>query len=88
VYGKGAEKYAPNNWEKGYAWGLSVAALERHVSQFKQGVNIDPETGCQHLAHAVFHCLTLISYAMCGLGTDDRSKLRKEPSVREMLEPL
>jgi hypothetical protein len=25
-----------------------------------------------HLAHAVFHCLTLITYGQFGLGTDDR----------------
>jgi glutamine cyclotransferase len=29
-YGEGAKKYADRNWEKGYKWGLSYAALRRH----------------------------------------------------------
>lgn len=74
VYGYGANKYAPRNWEKGYDWGLSVAALERHVSKFKQLEDIDTESGLHHLAHAAFHCLALISWGMRGLGRDTRSR--------------
>lgn len=36
-YGRGAFKYADRNWEKGYAWGLSYAALQRHLSAHWQG---------------------------------------------------
>src|SRR5690625_7397406 len=31
VYGKGAEKYEDRNWERGYDWSLSFAALRRHA---------------------------------------------------------
>lgn len=78
VYGKGAEKYAERNWEKGYKYGLSIAAIERHISQYKQGHNLDDGEGgdmLHHMAHVVFHALALITYDHYKLGTDDRSEL-------------
>lgn len=74
VYGYGASKYADDNWLKGYRWRLSMGALLRHVARFALGEDRDPETGCLHLAHAAWHCLTLITFTLRGLGTDDRSK--------------
>jgi hypothetical protein len=74
VYGKGAEKYAQRNWERGYAWGLSLAALERHLAKFKQGEQRD-ELGNHHLAAVVFHALALMTFERFSLGTDDRSKV-------------
>ncbi len=72
VYGIGARKYDADNWTKGYAWRLSAGALLRHVARFMCGEDRDPETGCLHLAHAAWHCLTLLAFHMRGLGTDDR----------------
>jgi hypothetical protein len=72
VYGEGAKKYDDDNWLKGYAWRLSYGALLRHVSRSLQGEDVDPETGCSHLAHAAWHCLTLLTFKKRGLGTDDR----------------
>lgn len=72
VYGEGAKKYEDDNWLKGYRWRLSFGALLRHVSKALQGEDVDPETGCLHLAHAAWHCLTLITFKKRGLGTDDR----------------
>ena len=72
VYGFGASKYDDHNWLKGYAWGLSLGALIRHVFAFMRGEDRDPESGLYHLAHATFHCLALMTFAMRGLGTDDR----------------
>ena len=77
VYGEGAKKYADRNWERGYNWGLSIAALERHLSKFKQRKDWDTEepnpTGCHHMAQVAWHALTLLTFALRGLGTDDRS---------------
>lgn len=78
VYGKGSQKYTDRNWEKGFAWGLSIAALERHLSLFKQREDIDPETQCHHIAQVAWHALTLLTFQLRGLGTDDRSQM-KEP---------
>jgi hypothetical protein len=72
VYSKGASKYEADNYLRGYAWRLSAGALLRHVSRFMCGEDRDPETGCLHLAHACWHCLTLITFYMRALGTDDR----------------
>ncbi len=75
VYGRGARKYADRNWEKGYAWGLSIAALERHLNAWKGGESIDEETGAYHLAQVAWHAFTLLTFSLLGLGTDDRSAL-------------
>lgn len=83
VYGKGAEKYEPNNWLRGYKWSLSFGALLRHVTQFWLGKEYDDGpggTGCRHLACAAFHCLALMTFSMRKLGTDDRVKV-SNPSV-------
>lgn len=72
VYGEGASKYAERNWEMGYEWGKSIAALERHIQLFKAGEDVDPEFGLPHLAHARWHTGVLLTYAARGLGIDDR----------------
>lgn len=72
VYAMGAEKYSRNNWRLGYDWHLSYDALQRHLNLFWSGEDDDPESGQAHLAHAIFHCMTLIVYLQQGLGTDDR----------------
>jgi len=71
VYGKGCEKYADRNWEKGYNWGLSVGALQRHLHLWLLGESIDAETGCHHLAQVAWHAFTLMTFEWRGLGTDD-----------------
>lgn len=72
VYGMGAEKYEDWNWAKGYAWSLSLGAMQRHISAWAQGEDTDPESGYSHLAHAAFHCFGLITFQHHDLGTDDR----------------
>lgn len=71
-YGKGAKKYAPNNWKKGYAWSLSYAALMRHLQAWWMGERIDPETGSHHLTAVVWHAFALMWFEYKGVGTDDR----------------
>ena len=75
-YGVGARKYADRNWEKGYKWGLSYAALMRHLEQWRSGEDNDPETGSNHLVAVIWHATALLVFQLRGLGTDDlrRSK--------------
>jgi hypothetical protein len=73
VYGKGSEKYEDRNWEKGFDWSLSIAAMERHIKKFKAGEDLDDETGLHHLAHAAWHCFALIAFRARGIGKDDRT---------------
>lgn len=58
-YGVGSLKYDDDNWQKGYDWRLSYAALQRHVNQFWAGEDIDAETGSPHPIAAAWHCFTL-----------------------------
>lgn len=73
-FGRGAEKYEDRNWERGYKWSLSFAAMQRHAWAFWGGESTDAETQSHHLAAVVFHALALMTYEARGLGTDDRSE--------------
>jgi hypothetical protein len=91
VYGRGAKKYADDNWLKGYSWRLSAGAMMRHFARFMLGEDRvpgsppgsppDPTTGCLHLACVAWHALTLITFYLRGLGTDDRAKLATAPEA-------
>jgi hypothetical protein len=72
VYGKGAQKYDDFNWLKGYSWGLSIGAMLRHISAFARGEDKDPDDGLHHLAHAAWHCFTLMVFQAEKRGTDTR----------------
>jgi dATP/dGTP diphosphohydrolase len=73
VYGHGAEKYEPDNWRKGYEWTIALDALERHLNAFKGRQDIDPDSKLHHLAHAVFHCLSLMEWSVTHPELDDRA---------------
>ena len=70
-YGKGALKYEDRNWQKGYRWGLSVDALQRHLHQWLMGEDNDAETGSNHLIAVAWHACALFIFQLRGLGTDD-----------------
>lgn len=72
LYGKGAEKYEDRNWEKGYAWSLSYAAMQRHANLFWAGNDEDEETGAHHLASVIFHAMALIQFGYDYPELDDR----------------
>jgi hypothetical protein len=76
-YGIGATKYADRNWERGYDWSLSYAALMRHAVTFWQGHDIDSETGSHHMAAVAFHALALLTFDITHPEKDDRPVLRE-----------
>lgn len=49
----GQKKYARDNWRQGFKYNRSIAAALRHLFAFKEGENLDPESGLSHIAHAV-----------------------------------
>jgi len=58
----GAKKYGENNWqlvENGEA--RYVAALLRHLSEYRMGNKIDEESKLLHLSHA-YACVTFLLY--------------------------
>lgn len=78
-YGRGSLKYADHNWARGYDWGLSFAALNRHLWQFWAGEDIDPETGSPHMAAVAWHAFSLLQFAIDHPDFDSRvSTLRKQ----------
>lgn len=72
LYGFGASKYEDRNWERGYDWSLSFGALHRHAAAFWRGEEVDPESGCSHMASVVFHALALMRFARAHPELDDR----------------
>lgn len=72
VAGYGAEKYSHLNYVRGFDWSLSYNALQRHLMAFWGGEDLDPESGLPHLAHAAWHCMTLLTFVNRQRGTDDR----------------
>lgn len=72
LYGLGAKLYAPRNWELGYDWSLSYAAMQRHLACFWAGEDWDHD-GFHHLAAVVFHALALMEYGRTHPECDDRS---------------
>lgn len=73
VFGYGARKYEPRNWEQGIPFSSSIDALERHLALYKANQDIDIESGLPHLAHLVFHALTLMQNKHTHPELDDRS---------------
>lgn len=85
-YGRGAQKYSGRNWEKGYAWSLSFAALQRHLWAFWWREDNDEETGDPHLAAVAWHAFALLSFALRNIGTDDRPHLPIPRTVRDIVD--
>lgn len=69
----GAKKYDDDNWRKGMKHSRFLDATFRHVYlQYKQGEDLDDESGLNHLAHGIADLLMLLSSKMNGYGEDDR----------------
>jgi dATP/dGTP diphosphohydrolase len=74
-YGKGAEKYAARNWERGYEYSKIVGQIGRHLAAIASGELIDPENGSPHAAAIAFGALALIAFEARGIGTNDLPQL-------------
>ena len=86
VFTKGAEKYAPHNWEKGMDWSKISSSLKRHIAAWEKGEDFDYDptckeclegtcknhTGLYHMAHAAWNALALVSYYRLYPQGDDR----------------
>ncbi len=72
LYGKGANKYQDRNWELGYEWSKSFAALMRHAWLFWAGEDYDEETQAPHMASVAFHSFALLQFMAEHKEFDDR----------------
>lgn len=72
VLTKGAEKYAPKNWEKGMKWSTVIASMKRHIAAIEGGEDYDPETGELHIDHVQCNAHFLSAYYKIYPQGDDR----------------
>jgi len=63
----GAKKYSANSWQKVEPFNdRYYAALRRHISEWRKGETIDPESGLHHLSHALCCVAFLLSRELRG----------------------
>ena len=75
VHKLGSEKYGPYNWRKtGVCATTYVSAIMRHLNAWRDGEDMDPESGISHIAHIVSSCNILLDAGHCGTLQDDRNK--------------
>lgn len=72
----GTQKYAKGNWRKGLSWSDTLDSLERHLDAFKEGEDLDPESGLHHLAHMAANVAFLCEFINTRKEFDDREKVR------------
>lgn len=56
----GSIKYEPDNWRKCKDKNVYIAALYRHLEQWRSGEKKDEESGLSHLSHAITNIAFLI----------------------------
>lgn len=83
LYGIGSKKYEDRNWEKGYAWSLSLRAIMSHLVAFVKGESYDKE-GFHHMAAVRFHAAALMRFEREFPELDD---VRGERSDEDGIKP-
>ena len=57
----GAYKYGDDNWKLGgKPDGEYIDSMTRHLTAWLKGEKYDPDSGCNHLAHAIWNLCTLL----------------------------
>jgi hypothetical protein len=76
VHKLGSEKYGAFNWRKtGVCATTYVNAIMRHLNAWRDGEDLDPESGISHLAHIACSCNILLDADYCNTLQDDRNKI-------------
>ena len=89
VHKLGAEKYGPHNWRKtGVCASTYVNAIMRHLNAWRDGEDLDPESGISHVAHVACCCNILLDAEYCGKLQDDRSKVKSYAKLHELFSEL
>ena len=75
VHKFGAERYRAYNWrDTGVCATTYVSAIMRHLNAWRDGEDLDPESGISHIAHIATSCNILLDAGHCGTLQDDRNK--------------
>lgn len=59
----GMKKYSRGNWKRGLPINDLYDSLQRHLVSFMEGEDMDSESNCSHLGHAMCN-LMFMSYVM------------------------
>lgn len=71
----GADKYEPYNWRvNNVSANTYIGAIFRHLNKWRDGEDIDAESGQPHLAHIAANCNILMDAQTSGTLDDDRYK--------------
>lgn len=68
----GAKKYGRANFKQGLEVTRVLAGIDRHLTAFNDGENMDPESGLSHLSHAGAGIAMLIELLHINKAIDDR----------------
>jgi len=68
----GEKKYGRYNYTAGFESHRLIAACLRHVSQYQNGEDLDPESGASHLGHALASLAMLLHTISLGTNRDTR----------------
>jgi hypothetical protein len=75
IFTYGSQKYNDRNWEKGLELMRLYAAVQRHLNEWHKGIDIDPESGKPHLAHAATGICMMITLTERNPKLDNRPKI-------------
>ena len=87
----GSAKYGRHNWRViGVRSSVYYDAALRHLMKWWEGEELDTDSGCHHLAHAVACCLIVRDAANLGQLTDDRPVPGGDPTagVKELIKQI
>lgn len=84
----GAAKYAAYNWANGMPYTRVLDATMRHLHAIYQGEDKDPDSGLDHVDHALCELIFLKYYMLHGVGEDDRFKRGSQVAARARLTEL
>jgi len=85
LYGRGAEKYAERNWERGIHFSKLFGALLRHAIKYWAGETFDKEDGQHHLASVAWMAFAMMELEDTHPELDDRP--RKVELETKLLNP-
>jgi len=75
VHQLGSNKYGAMNWRAtGVSANTYIAAILRHLNAYREGEDLDPESGRSHIAHIAANANILLDAAACDTLVDDRYK--------------
>lgn len=83
VLQKSSQKYPDSedgtaNWQKGMDYQGLIGNMERHLLAFKEGEDLDKETGEHHLAHLACNIAFILEFEKNGIGSKlDNRMFRK-----------